>query len=207
MASIGTPISGLGSPSGTGLALQSVSGGSDDLTRFIRSIEGLSATQGQGALSAGLNQTSQGIGAAAPALQFLTKLVQGDQGEVTQAAQPEIDSITQQFDQIRNLISLQPRGGGKTSALAEAPFQKSGQIQRTEGQMRSNAAGALGGLATTLAGVGLQEAGLGAGLEQQASNIALSKSGQNIQETGNLMNMLGALGQGAGSLLGGLLAG
>jgi len=206
MGTFGTPISGLGSPQGTGLALQPVSVGDNDLTKFIRSIEGLSAAQGQGILGAGANQTQQGVGAAAPALQFLTKLVNGDQGEVTQAAQPEIDNITQQFDQIRNMISLQPRGGGKTSALAEAPFQKSGAIQRTEGQMRSNAAGALGGLATTLAGLGISEAGLGAGLEQQASNIAMNKAQMNIQETGNLMGMFGSLGQGIGSIVGGLIA-
>jgi hypothetical protein len=130
-------------------------------------------------LGAGLGQVQSGVNAAAPALNFLTALTQGDQGALTQAAQPEIDQITQQFDQIRNMISMQPRGGGKTSALAEAPFQQAGSIARTEGAMRTGAAGQLGNLASNLAGIGLGEAGLGQSLEQQASNIALTKEGQN----------------------------
>lgn len=174
-----TAANSLAAPSGTGLALQPVQQGSDDLTRFIRSIEGLTATQGQGVLGAGLGQMQGGVNAMAPALSFLTSLVQGNQGAVTQAAQPEIDQITQQFDQIRNMISLQPRGGGKTTALAEAPFQQAGNIARTEGSMRTNAAGQLGSLSSNLAGLGLAEAGLGQSLEQQAGNIALTKEGQN----------------------------
>jgi hypothetical protein len=158
------------------LALEPISGNS--LTQFIRSIEGLTGTQGQNILGSGLAQEQQGITAAGPALNFLTQLTKGDQADVTAAAQPQIDQITQQFDAIRNMISQQPRGGGKTTALAEAPFQKSGDIQRTEAQMRTQAAGQLGTLATQLADLGLGTAGLGAGLESTSSNIALTKEGQ-----------------------------
>lgn len=191
---------------GSGLELQSIDKGDNDLTKFIRSIEGLSGQQGQKTVESGSAKVQQGVGAAAPALDFLTKLVKGDQADITQAAQPEIDQITQQFDQIRNLISLQPRGGGKTSAMAEAPFQKAGAIQRTEGEMRTKATGQLGDLSTKLAGIGLSEEGLGLNLESLASNIALGKSGQNVQENAATMQMIGALGQGVGDLLGGFLA-
>lgn len=179
MGSSANPLSSLASPSGTVLQNQNISAGGDDLTRFIRSIQGLTGAQGQGILGAGLGQVQSGVSAVSPVLSLLTQLTKGDQGDVTQAAQPEIDQITQQFDQIRNLISLQPRGGGKTSALAEAPFQKSAAIQKDEGALRSNAAGQLGSLGTSLAGIGLGEAQLGQGLEQQSSNIALTKEGQN----------------------------
>jgi len=189
---LGALASPAGNPAvGAGLALEPIGGGSTSLDQFIRSIEGLTATQGQGILGGGLNQvqaglgqTQSGVNAAAPVLDFLTKLVKGDQGDVTQAAQPEIDQISQQFDQIRNLISLQPRGGGKTTALAEAPFQKSAAIQRTEGDLRKGAAGQLGALSTSLANIGLGEsgiglnlAGLGAGLENESAQIALQKQG------------------------------
>ncbi len=196
----------LASPAGgIQLAPQPVSGGSDDLTRFIRSIEGLSAQQGERILGAGLNQTKEGVDATAPAIDFLTKLVKGDQADVTQAAQPEIDQITQQFDAIRNMISTQPRGGGKTTALAEAPFQKSAAIQRTEGAMRTGAAGQLGALGTNLAGLGLTEAGLGTNLEQLSSNIALTKEGQNYSQPSALSQVLAGLK--AGSDLAGTGAG
>lgn len=137
--------------------------GGTNLDQFIASLANLTGGQG-------LNAFQQGQNTAAPGLQLLTQLAKGDQGDLSQAAQPEIDSITQQFDQIRNMISQQPRGGGKTTALAEAPFQKAGAIARTEGGMRA-------GSAQSLAGLGLQEQGLGVGLEDTAANIGLQKQG------------------------------
>jgi uncharacterized phage infection (PIP) family protein YhgE len=161
---------------GAGLALEPI-GGQNSLDQFIRSIEGLTGTQGQGILQQGQATTNQGVNSLAPSLDLLTKLTKGDQGDVTQAAQPEIDQITQQFDQIRNMISLQPRGGGKTTALAEAPFKKAGDIQRTEGDMRTSAAAKLADVGSNLAGIGLAESGQGIGLEQEAANVALTKQG------------------------------
>ena len=192
MANTANSSGSLASPSGVGLTTEPAGGNS--LTQFIRSIEGLTGQQGQGILGAGLGQANSGITAAAPALSFLTALTKGDQGDVSQAAQPEIDQISQQFDAIRNMISLQPRGGGKTSALAEAPFQKAGDIQRTEGAMRTNAAGQLGSLSTNLAGLGLQEAGLGAGLESTSANIALGKEGQDYSQPSALSQVLSGFG-------------
>ena len=199
---MGTSPSSLSSPSsspslsslaGQPLAPQAYSKESTTLDNYIMGIQNLTGQQGQGILGAGQGQvqagqatTNQGITALGPALSLLTNLVQGNQADITQAAQPEIDQISQQFDQIRNLVSLQPRGGGKTSALAEAPFQQAGQIQRTEGQLRSNAVGQLSSLGTSLAniglgqsGVGLQESNLGLNLEQSSANDALQKQGLN----------------------------
>lgn len=169
---------------GNSLALEPIAGNS--LDSFIRSIEGLTGTQGQGILQQGQQQTQSGVNATAPALQYLTQLTKGDQGDVTQAAQPEIDQINQQFDAIRNLVSLQPRGGGKTTALAEAPFQKSAAIQRTEGDMRTGAAAQLGNLGTTLAGIGTTQEGLGANLESESANIALQKQGLDYSQSNSL---------------------
>jgi uncharacterized phage infection (PIP) family protein YhgE len=206
---------------GQGLTLEPVSGGSNSLDQFIRSIEGITGTQGQGILGTGgstigqgqgitqtgLQQANSGITALAPALSYLTALTKGDQGDVTQAAQPQIDQITQQFDAIRNMISMQPRGGGKATALAEAPFAKSAAIQRTEGDMRTGAATSLGNLGSQLAniglgtagvglgesGVGISEAGLGAGLENTSANIALGKQGLDYGQPSTLQQVLSAV--------------
>jgi hypothetical protein len=187
-----------GSPSpGSGLALEPISGNS--LTQFIRSIEGLTGTQGQNILGQGLQEEQSGINAAGPALSFLTNLVKGDQADVTQAAQPQIDQITQQFDAIRNMISLQPRGGGKTTALAEAPFQKAGDIQRTEGAMRTQAAGQLGNLSVQLANLGLGTAGLGEGLESLSATTALTKEGQDYSQPSALTQVLQGLSWATGA--------
>jgi len=185
-----TPGSSYGSP-GSGLAFQSGSG--DSLTNFIRSIESLTGAQGQGILGAGLGQTEKGVAAADPALNFLTKLVSGNASDMASASQPETDQITQQFDQIRQMISTQPRGGGKASALAKAPYEETKQIADTQAQMRTDAAGQLGGLATSLAGIGLGEATMGAGLENESANIALTKEGQNYSQPSAFSQMLQAV--------------
>jgi len=184
-------MGGLANPTGASLAPEPVSGNS--LTSFIRSIEGLTGAQGQGILGAGLSQEQSGVNATAPALDLLTKLTKGDQGDVAQAEQPQIDQITQQFDQIRNMISMQPRGGGKTTALAEAPFQKSGDIQRVEGAARTQATGQLSSLGTNLAGIGLNEAGLGANLETESANIGLTKEGQDYSQPSALQQVISGL--------------
>jgi len=158
------------------------------------------ATQNEGAsaVGGGLAGYQSGVNAAAPALNFLTQLTKGDQGDVTQAAQPEIDQITQQFDQIRNMTSMQPRGGGKATALAEAPFHKAGAIQRTEGAMRTGAASGLASLSTNLAGLGLNEAGLGANLQSTSAGIAEATPSP-LQDINSLFNLAGnAAGTAAG---------
>ena len=152
--------------------------GGTNLDQFIASLANLTGGQG-------LNAFQQGQNTAAPGLQLLTQLAKGDQGDLTQAAQPEIDSITQQFDQIRNMISQQPRGGGKTTALAEAPFQKSAAITRTEGAARQGSAG-------QLAGLGLQQEGIGAGLENESASIGLQKQGLNYSKP-NFLQSIGAI--------------
>ena len=183
----------LANPAGTGLAPQPVAAGNDDLTRYIRSIEDLTGAQGQGILGAGLGQTQSGIAAAGPVLNLLTKLTSGNQADVAAATEPETDAITQQFDQIRQFIAAQPRGGGKASALAKAPYEEVKQKSDVQAGMRMNAAGQLGGLATSLAGIGLGEADLGRGLENESANIALTKEGQNYGQPSTFQDLLSAV--------------
>ena len=209
MAAFGSPLA---TPGGQTLAPEPIEG--DSLTQFVRSLQNLTGAQGQGIVGAGmqqtgagLQQTQSGVTAAAPALDFLTKLVRGDQADVTQAAQPQIDEITQQFDQIRNLISQQPRGGGKASVLAETPFRKTEAVERTKGAMRTGAAGELGGLATSMANIGLGEAGVGLGaagvgthLEQIAEQMAMERRAQNMGP-GSFASQFSTIAQGISGLI------
>lgn len=167
-----------------GIAYEPIDKSQDSLTQYLRSVENLAGQQGQKALSGGLSQTQSGIAAAAPSLDYLTKLVKGDQADVAQATQPETDQIRQQFSQIRNILATQPRGGGKASAMAEAPFQEAGNVSRMQSQARTGAAGQLGGLATQLAGLGISEGQLGLGLEGLGLQSGLERRGQNLQERG-----------------------
>jgi uncharacterized phage infection (PIP) family protein YhgE len=182
--------------------LGSLTGANDlqNLENMFGSQGGSAMTSGTGLLQQGGSTLTSGINALSPALGMLTSLTKGDQGDVSQAAQPQIDSITQQFDQIRNMISQQPRGGGKTTALAEAPFQKSAAITRTEGDMRTAAAGQLGQLGLGIGnlglgqeGVGLGEQGIGAQLEGQQLSAAEAKPSV-LNQLDSLANLAGDVG-------------
>lgn len=135
--------------------------GGTNLDQFIATMANLTGQQGAEQLQAGTS-------ALAPVLSQLLSLSRGDQGDVAQVTQPQVDQITQQFDAIRNMIGMQPRGGGKTTALAEAPFQQAGDIARVKEQAVSGAQG-------NLANLGLNLAGLGEGLENTSANIGLQK--------------------------------
>ena len=63
------------------------------------------------------------------------------------------------------------------------------------------------GSAQSLAGLGLQQEGIGAGLEGESAGIGLQKQQLDYGQQAALMNMLGGLGQGVGSVIGGALAG
>jgi hypothetical protein len=156
----------------------------------IQNEENLFNSQGGSSFAAGGGNITSGTNTMAPALQFLTQLTKGDQGDVSQAAQPQIDSITQQFDQIRNMISQQPRGGGKTTALAEAPFQKSAAINRTEGDLRSGAASSLANAGLGVANLGLGQEGLGSTLEGQGFAAAQAKPSL-LNQLSSLVNFAG----------------
>lgn len=209
MAAGASPFGSLATPPGQAPVSEPLGGNMTTLDKFIASMQNLTGAQGQGILGAGLNltasgtpfvnagtnvagagltQAGSGVAAAAPALDYLTKLVRGDQADVAAAAQPQIDEISQQFDQIRNLVSLQPRGGGKASVLAESPFQKTKAIADVEGQMRTGAAGQLGALSQQIASTGLGEAGVGLGIGQlglgeQGVGLSLAGLGTGLEST------------------------
>lgn len=207
MGAFANPLSSLANPAGSTFNTSTASqpgGSATGLDTSIYGLLGLTGGQGQGILGGGLGLAQGGVqsaasnaAAAAPALNYLTSLVQGNQADIQQAMAPEIDQISQAFDAARNLVSQQPRGGGKASTLAEAPFQQATAISNMEAQAQQGAAGQLGQLSTSLANVGLGEAGvgttlagLGTGLEQTAANIALGKQGLNYGQTEALLSGL-----------------
>src|SRR5882672_10814575 len=92
-----------------GLNLEPV-GGQNSLDQFIRSIEGLTGSQGQTSFNAGQQTLQSGENALAPVISQLTKLVKGDTADTDQALAPQINQIQGQFDAARNIVSAGPRG-------------------------------------------------------------------------------------------------
>lgn len=160
----------------SGIAYEPVEGNS--LTQFVRSLHDLTGSQGQANLDTGTQQFKTGVQEASPSIDYLTKLVKGDMSDVNDATRPQVDQITQQFDQVRNMISGSPRGGGKAGTLAEQPFQKASAIARVQGDARTKAVGELGTLAGQQAQLGAGQQQLGFGLESLADQDALTMRGQ-----------------------------
>lgn len=166
----------------------------DSVTQSLDSLTNLAGTggleglqKGNAITQSGKTQYQAGVSAAAPSLDVLSKLVKGDQADLITASQPEVNQVKSSFDAVRNIISQQPRGGGKTSALADATSKERQEQTDILTKKRSDATGQLGSLATTLAGlgisqegVGVSEAGLGEGLLGLAANTDLSRRGQDM---------------------------
>lgn len=168
-------------PAAGGAPQMSVSGSGSEVTKYMENLQNLLGTQGSNLLVQGAGQTGAGITAANPALQFLTNLVSGDKTALESATQPEVDQIKAQFDQIRQLIASGPRGGGTASAMVQAPTEEVKQIADVKASMQKGAAGELGTLATTLAGLGISMEGLGLGAESTAASTDVALRGQQTQ--------------------------
>jgi hypothetical protein len=133
----------------------------NSLTQFLRSIGNQAGATAGTDTTAGQNTFGQGIQQLDPAISYFSKLL-GSNSDLTSALEPQLDPISQQFDNIRNAISSsQPRGGGTASTFAQAPFQEAATKAQIAQQARSQAATGLTTAATDEAGLGAQEQGIG----------------------------------------------
>jgi hypothetical protein len=120
-----------------------------DMTQYLQQVAGQTGQQG-----AQLYQT--GSDALAPLIQYLTALVGGDETALAQAIQPEAASVLSQYDTAKRAISeFSPRGGGRTAALSQLPMNAANQISALTNKSRTEAAGTLANLGTTLTGQGI----------------------------------------------------
>jgi hypothetical protein len=203
-----SPFMGKGGPAGgkaggydpaTGLMLQPTND-KNMMANFLQSTENKEATTGASTLGKGLKGAESAQGALGPVMSYLSALTRGDQADISQAIQPEANRIRDSFSAVRNMISGQPRGGGKTSSLAESGFQQERQIGDTAAALRSKAPGELGSLALGLAGQQLGEAQLGAELMSRSQEIALGQRGQNVGP-GSFASQFNQISQGISALV------
>lgn len=156
-------------------------------------------TSGRNTTDQGVQDNSQLFTTASqfdPIISQMQKLLSGDTTAEMQAIQPEADVIGQQFSAVRSMIADQPRGGGKTSQLAQLPVQQIQQISNLLANARNAAPGSLSTALTGKAGVqqsaiqnllgtGLAETGMGIGASEGSANIAMGGRGQDINQQQN----------------------
>jgi hypothetical protein len=134
---------------------------------------------------------------------------------MTEAVAPEAGAITAQYDAARRTAyAHMPRGGYRSTTLAELPFRQAQDVGRLYQTLRPQAAQQVSGIAQILSALGIDVGRLGMaqqglGMESLATVLQglLTRRGQNVQENAATMGMIGDIGKGLGSLLGGYLAG
>lgn len=154
---------------------------------------------------AGTAQTTKGLTDFNAPASYYRKLLSGDPTELLSAVSPQVDQISMQFDQIRRMISDQPRGGGKTSVLASLPVSEAQSVANLESNAKSGAAQGLANIAGTETQAGQNEIGVGLSGAGQAAQIASGGRQQDISSSWKTMfqnligNSVSGLSQGVGS--------
>lgn len=131
--------------------------------------------------------SDKGVADLQPVYDYFRKLLSGDTTEMMSAIQPEADVISQQFDQVRRMLSDQPRGGGKTSVSASLPIEHIRMLSNLLSSARSRGAEGAGSVASKMIGagenrsyLGLNQVGQGTGAAGNAASIALGGRAQDF---------------------------
>lgn len=204
----------------TPVATENLEGNSlDKITRSLTNFLGTSGVNTMGTgndiLGAGGSITSTGLDLLSMPISYFTALASGDPKAIAQATGGYSAAVGKQFDAAERSSSQdQVRGGFRSSTLANLPFQKAAQIGNYQQGLQSDAAGKLAAIASGVSSVGLSQQGVGVneqqvGIQEILGNLQnlLTRRGQNNQEAAGIMSMIGQLGQGIGSIIGGKLAG
>jgi hypothetical protein len=194
----------------------------NSLTQFLRSLTNFMGTTGESTFGTGSNILQAGLGITKAGLQtisgdpltYWTRLLSGDQQAITEAMAPEAAAISSQYGAAERSASMLPRGGFRSATLAELPFQKATAIGNEALKLRPEAAKQvteigklLSAFGISVGDLGLGEQGIGQGLLGQTLQGLLARRGQNIQETGNVMNMIGQISMGLGDMIAGIVGG
>ena len=135
------------------------------------------------------------------ALGYYLPLLSGDRQAMMEAMGPEVNQISAQYDTAKRAAAeFTPRGGGRTAALAELPFRKTGEITGALQKARPEAAGKVTDIGQLLASIGL-------GTMPGGGGAAASLLSSLTAERGQTMALWGDIGTGAGKILAQVLLG
>jgi len=187
----------------------------DSLTKYLRASTNQTGSllpqflqQGANQFNSGQGILNQGVGNVNAATGFFSPLLNGNRAQMTNMLAPEIGQINQANQQKMNEIAtLDPRGGGRNSALVQqefAPLEQTNQLLQT---IRPQAAGQMGALGQLLAQIGgqqqqqgLSQYGLGLECNNQLLQTLLGRRGQNVTESGQNKQLASSL---TGDVIGG----
>ncbi len=147
----------------------------------------LANSNGAGLLKIGGDNTAQGTN-------FFSRILNGNSADTAATLQPSIDQIRSGTNQnLQQLSTLMPRGGGRSASLFSAAMAPQQQIQNLFNTTRTAAATTLpqiglqqGGLGTNLFGIGNQALSTGAGSNAELSQALAQQKQQQLALTSAL---------------------
>ncbi len=168
-----------------GSAFAGPSGSQKDALKAQTALSGqLAANAAQGAQVGGL-YTGMGLGPLSTALDYWSRLAGGDRTAMSSVLGPEISNIgTNQSNAFDTTSQFAPRGGARTTTLAQIPYDTAHLVSSMFQTLRPAAVGQLQGLGLSLADLGNTARG-------GSSSAAASGANSYI----NLVNTLQALRQ------------
>lgn len=145
---------------------------------------------------------------AMPVMDFFKPLLKGDRNAMEEVLGPEISRITSGGDtERRKLSEFMPRGGGSVSASNRISEGEDQAVNNLIFGARPAAAQGLTNLLPIFNSASQGSAGLGIGANQGAANINFGLNQESQAERDRKTQAWSGLGQGAGSIAGGIFAG
>jgi hypothetical protein len=128
-------------------------------------------------------------------LAYYTPLLTGNRQAMMEAEGPQISTLAQNYmNAKKNISQFGPRGGGTTSALAQAPFNLADQITQLLEGARTNAA-------TQVANIGSSLANIGVSAMNTSAATAGTVASQQLQQQQQTNQLLGSLGAALGKIV------
>lgn len=214
-AAIGSFIPGVGTAIGAGVGALFGGlfggGGDDDKKKAEEQAQGLEASLQAGAeqsRASGQRSVTQGKDALGDVLAYYQALIGADPGAALEASKAERGRVLDQYDAARQSAArFGPRGGGTATAMANSRIAEANQLSDLLSTTRREGANALAGVAGQLAALGLTEEQLASADLETVLQSMLARAGFDVQRRGQTGAAWGAVGQAAGSILGGFLGG
>jgi len=128
------------------------------------------------------------------ALSYYLPLLSGDRQAMMEAMGPEVNQIVSQYDTGRRAAAeFTPRGGGRTTALAELPFRKAGAITSLLQGARPGAAKAVSDIGFGVGDLASRLLPGSTGAGAQLLGYALQRRGQDIPAWEKMGTSIGSL--------------
>lgn len=148
----------------------------------------------QNASNTGMGFLSNASTAFQAPTSYYSSILSGNPADVSGALAPQISQLNAGYAQGRNQVDqFAPMGGGRSSVMANLPFQKASAITNLISQARQAAAQGLTGIAGTEGGLGTNLLSVGTGAASNLGDLSTRQQQFSYQAGSNIGSALGAL--------------